>query len=88
MDRLVVQSRPCLTAHAAAAGAAWCLGRPGSALVVTTPGPAALADALGRLRADADLRIALARAAQSAAREFDAPFLRRRLLELLLALFR
>lgn len=68
-----------ITGPADASGMAWCLDRPGSALPVTAPEPAALEAALGKLKNEPDLRVALAARAQALAREFDAPPLRRRL---------
>lgn len=72
-----------VTGPADAAGAAWCLARPGSALVVTDPAPAAFATALARLQDDGPGRVALARQAQAAAEEFAVVPLRCRLQELL-----
>jgi glycosyltransferase involved in cell wall biosynthesis len=72
-----------VTGPADAAGAAWCLARPGCALVVTEPGADAFAAALARLRDDAALRVALATAAQAAATAFAPEVLRERLVQAL-----
>jgi hypothetical protein len=75
-----------VTGPADAAGTAWCMARPGCALTVTEPEPAALATALTQLREDATFRVTLARTAQEAANEFAMPKLRAQLLaQLLLA---
>jgi glycosyltransferase involved in cell wall biosynthesis len=52
-----------------ASGMAWCLEHSGSALCVTDPNPAALRHALQLLKKDQELRVDIARGAQSLARE-------------------
>ncbi len=69
-----------ITGPAYASGAAWCLARPGCALVVTEKEPVSLAAAIHRLRDDAELRVSLARSAQTVADKFSAPELRAQLL--------
>ncbi len=65
-----------ITGPAAAAGVAWCLARPGCALAVPEPGTPPLTAGLASLRDNSDLRISLARRAQSVADEFSGPKLR------------
>ncbi len=72
-----------VTGPAEASGMAWCLAHPGCALTVTSPDDAALGGALDRLRTDAELRVALARTAQTMAGSFDPAPLRTQLQALL-----
>lgn len=60
-----------ITGPADASGVAWCLTRPGCALVTVEPEPLELTAALGLLRDDAALRVALATAGRQAAAFFD-----------------
>lgn len=60
-----------------AAGAAWCLARPGCAMVVTDPAVDAFAAALMRLRDNSVLRVGLATGAQTASLAFAPERLRR-----------
>ncbi|HVT73097.1 MAG TPA: glycosyltransferase [Lacunisphaera sp.] len=73
-----------VTGPAFASGAAWCRDRNEVACLVTDPSPAALRQALLDLKDNTARRIELARRAQAAAAEFDAPALRRRFHEILL----
>lgn len=74
-----------ITGEPSASGVAWCLQRPDSALCVIDPDDEALRGALLRLKDDPELRVRLAAGAQRAATALDAPPLRARLHDLLIA---
>lgn len=72
-----------VTGPADASGLSWCSQHPDSALLVPESDPAAIREALERLRRDEALRVRLATGAQSAAPAFDAAMIRTQLLRAL-----
>ncbi len=76
-----------ITGPSYASGVRWCAERPNAALIVTDPSPAAVLDAISRLKQEGQLRVKLAEKAQVAAAAFDGTALRARLYEILNAAY-
>jgi glycosyltransferase involved in cell wall biosynthesis len=66
-----------ITGPAHATGVKWGVAHPEATLTLPDAGPAEIRDALGRLRADADLRVSIAAASRDGDRDFDPEKIRR-----------